>query len=168
MEKNMDKTEQEIIKLKARLEKSRKREVSEKRTEQEVQVAVAYDGCTLMKNNVGSAFRGQEMTLKNFNGIPEQRVIAYPQIIRYGLGSIKGGSDQIGMTSMMVDDAFIEKYKGRKVAVFTALEIKKDLKGPYKATTEQKAFGAMVIRNGGIFGVCDSINSARAIIKKGF
>lgn len=130
---------------------------SEKRIEQEIQLAASEVGSTLYKNNVGTAYRGVMRSLKGEN------VLTKLQFIRYGLGNIKGGSDLIGMSTVEITPDMV----GKKVAVFTAVEVKMDKFGNYKATAEQKRFIEMVKKKGGIAGVCDSIDDMKELIEKG-
>lgn len=130
---------------------------SEKRIEQEIMLAATECDCILFKNNVGSAYRGKMMML---NG---KKVLTGLQFISYGLGGIKGSSDQIGIASVEITPDMV----GKRVGIFTAIEVKKDKHGAYKATPEQRKFIQMVKANGGIAGVCDSVEDMKQLIKKG-
>lgn len=131
---------------------------SEKRIEQDIVLALAKQGTIMFKNNVGTAYRGKLLLT---NG---KRTLTNPAIIRYGLGGIKGGSDQIGITPVVITSDMI----GETIGVFTAIEVKKDKNGKYKATKEQSAFIAMVKANGGIAGVCDSVEDSIELIVEQF
>lgn len=88
-------------------------------------------GSTVFKNNVGM--------YKDQRG----------NVIKYGL--CNGSSDLIGWTPITITPDMV----GKRIAVFTAVEVKKDKRGKYQATKEQKAFISAVLNNGGYAGVAD-------------
>lgn len=139
---------------------------SEKRIEQEIQLEAAKHDCTLFKNNVGTAFRGTQFTIRSpvlaklLKRKIGSRIMLDLQIIRYGLGGVKGGSDQIGMTKVRITEDMV----GKDIAIFTSIEVKKDKHGAYKATKEQKAWIKMVLANGGFAGVADCIEDMKELI----
>jgi len=124
---------------------------SEKRIEQEITLEAALHDCTLFKNNVGTAYRG---TLMMLNG---KQVLTNLQFIKYGLGGVKGSSDQIGVTKLKITQDMV----GKDIGVFTAIEVKKDKYGAYGATHEQKLFLQMVKDNGGIAFICDNADDVK-------
>ena len=130
--------------------------VSEKRIEQEIMLEASRLGVTLFKNNVGTAYRG---FMKMYDG---KRVVASPTLIRYGLGGLKGSSDLIGITPVTITQEMV----GDKIGVFTAVEVKKDKQGSYKATEEQKLFIEFVRKKDGIAGVCDSNEDLKKLLNK--
>ena len=79
-------------------------------------------------------------------------------VIRYGL--CKGSSDLIGWTPIMVTPDMV----GKKIAVFTAVEVKLNKNGKYKATDDQKRFISAVLNNGGFAGVADCKKDLEDII----
>jgi hypothetical protein len=89
----------------------------------------------LFRNNVGTAYQGKKGTI---NG---QIVISEPRLIEFGL--CVGSSDLIGFTEVEITAEMV----GQKIAVFTAVEVKKKGKKP---TKEQRNFLNMVIAKGGI------------------
>lgn len=112
-------------------------------------------GTTVFKNNTGSAYRGvMKRDIKN------RRVIVMPQLVSYGL--IKGSSDLIGITPKIITQDMV----GQKIGIFTALEVKKNKKGNYRATPEQKAFIQMIKNNGGMAGVVDCEKDVDLIVEK--
>ena len=79
-------------------------------------------------------------------------------VIRYGL--CKGSSDLIGWTPITITSDMV----GKKIAVFTAVEVKLDKHGKYQATKEQKQFINVVRNNGGFAGVADCKKDLEDII----
>ena len=79
-------------------------------------------------------------------------------VIRYGL--CKGSSDLIGWTPVTVTPDMV----GKKIAVFTAIEVKLNKNGKYKATDLQKAFISAVKSAGGFAGVADCNKDLEDII----
>lgn len=96
------------------------------------------EDCRFFRNNVGMAYRA--------NGVP----------IKFGVCN-PGGSDLIGWRSIIVT----EKMIGKKIAVFSAIEVKSTGK---KATAKQKNFISQVKKNGGIAGVAYDPEEADALI----
>lgn len=107
-------------------------------------------GVRLFRNNVGTGWQGQTITHKG-----TQLVLANPRPLEAGL--CKGSSDLIGWTTIEITPDMV----GKKVAVFTALEVK-TAKG--KATDEQSIFLDNVIRAGGIGAVVRSKEEANTIL----
>lgn len=97
-------------------------------------------GSTMFKNNVGM--------YKDQRG----------NVIRYGL--CNGSSDLIGWTPLTITPDMV----GKRIAVFTAVEVKKDKHGKYQATKEQKAFISAVLNNGGFAGVADCLGDLERIV----
>jgi len=95
----------------------------------------------LSKNSDVRLFRNNVGVLKDENG----------QHVRYGLCT--GSSDLIGWTAMTVTPCMV----GKKIAVFTAQEVKTPTGYPSK---EQKLFIAAVIKAGGIAGIVRSVEDA--------
>lgn len=79
-------------------------------------------------------------------------------VIRYGL--CNGSSDLIGWTPVTVTPDMV----GKKIAVFTAVEVKLNKNGKYKATDLQKAFISAVKSAGGFAGVADCNKDLEDII----
>ena len=88
-----------------------------------VRLAAAIKGFVTFRNNVGA--------LKDHNG----------NVVRYGLTN--GSSDLIGYRSIVIE----QKHVGRKLAVFTAIEVK-TLRG--KLSKGQEIFLMQVTQAGGI------------------
>lgn len=104
---------------------------TEKDVERTLILHASQIGSTLFKNNVGM--------YEDSRG----------NVIKYGL--CNGSSDLIGWTPVTITEDMV----GKRIAVFTAVEVKKNKNGKYKATEEQKAFISAVLRNGGYAGVAD-------------
>ena len=104
---------------------------TEKDIERTLILHASQCGSVIFKNNVGM--------YKDQRG----------NVIRYGL--CKGSSDLIGWTPITITPDMV----GSKIAVFTAVEVKKNKFGKYRATKEQKHFISAVKANGGMAGVAD-------------
>lgn len=103
----------------------------EKTVERKLILHASQIGATLFKNNVGE-YRTPD-----------------GYYVRYGL--CKGSSDLIGWMPVTITPDMV----GKKVAVFSACEVKKNKRGSYRATKEQKAFIEAVKNAGGFAGVAD-------------
>lgn len=114
---------------------------TEKDIERSIILHASKIGSTLFKNNVGMYTDSKG------------------NVIRYGL--CKGSSDLIGWTPIVITPDMV----GKKVAVFTAVEVKKNKFGKYKATDLQKAFIAAVNKAGGKAGVADCLLDLEVIVK---
>ena len=75
--------------------------------------------------------------------------------VQAGLG--KGTADLIGFIEHEVTEADV----GRKIAIFAAFEVK-TAKG--RASTEQEAFLAAVVRRGGVAGIVRSPADAESLV----
>ena len=104
---------------------------TEKDVERTLILHASKCGSTVFKNNVGM--------------YTDQR----GNVIRYGLCT--GSSDLIGWTPVTITEDMV----GKKIAVFTAIEVKLNNNGKYKATDLQKAFISAVNNAGGFAGVAD-------------
>lgn len=105
--------------------------ITEKDIERTLILHASQCGSTMFKNNVGM-YRDER-----------------GNVIRYGL--CKGSSDLIGWTPITITPEMV----GKKIAVFTAVEVKKNKFGKYRATEDQKRFISAVQANGGMAGVAD-------------
>lgn len=105
--------------------------ITEKDIERTLILHASQCGSTLFKNNVGK--------LRDERG----------NIVNFGL--CKGSSDLIGWTPVTITPDMV----GSKIAVFTAVEVKKNKFGKYRATEDQKRFISAVQANGGMAGVAD-------------
>lgn len=113
---------------------------TEKDVERLLILHASKSGATMFKNNVGM--------YKDKMG----------NVIRYGL--CKGSSDLIGWTPITITEDMV----GKKIAIFTAIEVKKDKYGKYQATDEQLRFISAVKKNGGFAGVADCNKDLEEII----
>jgi hypothetical protein len=114
----------------------------EKDVEKLLMLRASELGTILYKNNVG-------MMKDQFGNV-----------IRFGL--CKGSSDLIGWTPVTITEDMV----GKTIAVFTAVEVKRDKFGPYGATDDQIHFINNVKRHGGMAGVADCNKDLEQIIKK--
>jgi hypothetical protein len=92
----------------------------------------------LFRNNTGTAYQGRKAT------IDSRQVLTDIRPIQFGL--CVGSSDLIGWTEIEITAAMV----GQKVAIFTAVEVKKD-KG--RISKEQTNFIKQVRKSGGIASV---------------
>ena len=128
---------------------------SETAVDKEAALALSQEGCRLMRNNVG-AFQDK-------NG----------QWVRYGLANeskamntATKSSDRIGWTIVEITPEMV----GRKVAVFTAIEMKKEgYKPSGKAANShyaaQQNFCNTVKKAGGIAGIIDSAEKGVLLVR---
>lgn len=114
--------------------------ITEKDIERSLILHASQCGSTLFKNNVGK--------LRDERG----------NIVTFGL--CKGSSDLIGWTPVTITPEMV----GSKIAVFTAVEVKKNKFGKYRATEDQKHFISAVKNNGGMAGVADCMADLERII----
>lgn len=108
----------------------------------------------LFRNNCGMAIEGTSLCAKcaapvRLNG----------QWIRYGVGN-PGGSDLIGFTEVVITPEMV----GRRVAVFTAVEVKRPDGG--RSSERQKNFIKVIENAGGIAGVCDSVEKFKKLLQR--
>lgn len=114
--------------------------VTEKDIERSLILHASQCGSTVFKNNVG-IYR-----------------TAAGNVVHYGL--CKGSSDLIGWTPVTITPEMV----GAKVAIFTAIEVKKNKRGSYRATQEQLNFISAVKANGGFAGIADCKQDLEEII----
>lgn len=89
--------------------------------------------------------------------------IEAPRPIAIGLGMVNGdpvvgASDLLGFTEVEVTPAMV----GQKIPVFTVIETKRTKGG--KASDDQLNFIKQVVRAGGIAGIANSPEAARAVV----
>lgn len=90
----------------------------------------------LFRNNVGTAYEGKKAMLNNSVVLTELRLVTF--------GLCVGSSDLVGWTEVEITPEMV----GKKVAIFTAVEVKKEKGGRVKK--EQRAFLKAVEKAGGI------------------
>lgn len=120
-----------------------------------IRLAIGSDAphCRLFNNPCGMAWAGNTLRI-------ERNIITLgnPHQIRYGLAS-PGGSDLIGFTAIEITPDMV----GRKVAVFTAQEVKR----PGEPVPEhQRNFIGFVQESGGIAGVVRSPEDSLALVRR--
>lgn len=122
-------------------------------TEHDVQnkivLAVQNAGSTMFRNNVGTCEKVDKRTGKKY-------------FVRFGL--CEGSSDLIGITPIEITPGMV----GKRIGVFTAIEVKKDVKKSYdKHRMEtQKRFIDFVNRNGGLAFKADDPDAAVDMLSK--
>lgn len=117
----------------------------------EIWRAVSHDGTRLFRNAVGEAWAGKSF---HFDG---KVVVEAPYRVHYGL--TVGSADLIGWTVYTIQPEDV----GRKVAVFTSVEVK----GPRgRASEEQKHWESTVKMAGGIGCVARSAHDAAVAIEE--
>lgn len=104
--------------------------------QREIMLAASTPTRRLFRNNVGS--------LEDKRG----------QWVRFGLAV--GSSDLIGLTSVTITPEMV----GRRIAVFTAIEVKHEA----PVTSDQLAFIKTVLAMGGIAGVAHSVADYDTIV----
>lgn len=117
-----------------------------------IEVSKRCPNVRLFRNNVGMAYQGKSVML-NSGEHKGQRAVLFPRAIAFGL--IEGSSDLIGLTEVI--------YNGKKIAIFTALEVK--LNDKSKISDEQRNFIEFVKNAGGIAGIVCSVEEAIELIK---
>lgn len=125
---------------------------SESEIQQEIQLEAPKLKVSLMRNNSGG--------FKDENG----------RLVRYGLGQTSNlqaykSSDLIGWTEVVITPDMV----GKSMAVFTAIEVKKeDWKPKYKDTREtaQRNFIEWVKSRGGIAAMVNSVDEFKKIFVK--
>jgi hypothetical protein len=115
--------------------------LSEAAIQQQIRLALSQAGSVMHRNNCG-AYKDPKTG----------------RFIQYGVGN-PGGSDLIGWTPMVITPDMV----GRKVAVFTACEVKTANGRP---TEHQVNFIAQVLKAGGMAGIARSPGEAVAITQQ--
>lgn len=127
--------------------------VNESDIQQFIQMEAAKERIQLMRNNSGA--------LLDKEG----------RLVRYGLGNVSQkhndaikSSDLIGFTEVVITPQMV----GRKIAVFTAVEVKKEgwvfTEGDKRAKA-QKAFIDWIQKAGGIAGFAASVTEFKAFVR---
>lgn len=125
----------------------------ESQVQQEIQLQGPYHSCSLMRNNSGA--------LKDQTG----------RLVRYGLGNVSKqhndnmkSSDLIGFTKITVTPEMV----GKEIAVFTAIEVKKEAwkeeKKFDKREQAQSNFIEWIRMHGGFAGFANSIDKLTQIL----
>jgi hypothetical protein len=125
---------------------------AESGTMKDIQIALSGDEVRLWRNNVGEGWQGHARRT------PVGRLIVEnPRRLLFGL--CPGSSDLIGFRSLKITPEMV----GKRVAVFTAIEVKANQYSPFRDGQEE--FLAMVGAMGGIAGAAYSILTAAAILE---
>ena len=118
---------------------------TEKDIEKQIILAVQKLGSVVFKNNVGTAEKTDPNTGKKY-------------WVRFGL--CEGSSDLIGITPITITQGMV----GKRIGVFTAIEVKKDVKKGYnkhRMETQQR-FIDFINKNGGFAFKSDDPEKALA------
>jgi len=115
--------------------------MSEAAIQQKIRLELSKAGAVIFRNNCG-AYKDPKTG----------------RFIQYGVGN-PGGSDLIGWTPVVITPDMV----GRKVAVFTACEVKT---AGGRATEHQLNFIAQVLKAGGMAGIARSPADAVAITQQ--
>lgn len=117
--------------------------------------------CRLFRLNTGKGWvsgAGPAQRLQDGSVlVPAARPIALGLAMPSG-DPVVGASDLIGFTPVVVTEAMV----GRTLPVFTAIETKRTKGG--RATADQLHFVGQVVGAGGVAGVANSPEAARAIL----
>lgn len=127
---------------------------SESEIQQLIQIQAPYLSCNLMRNNCGC--------LMDDTGRP----------VRYGLNNISkkhqdkiASSDLIGFKRVIITQDMV----GKTVAIFTAVEVKKEDwkedKKFDKREAAQNAFIKWIKANGGIAGFCNCVDKLKDVLR---
>lgn len=124
---------------------------SESEIQQLIQLEAAKHNCILLRNNSGC--------FKDSTG----------RLVRYGLGMTSPNqnyksSDLIGFTEITIDTSMV----GKKVAIFTAIEVKKESWRSTKNTREalQENFINWVKMRGGIAAFINNVDDFIRLLRK--
>ena len=126
----------------------------ESEVSQEIQIESPHYNCILMRNNSGA--------LEDKEG----------RTVRFGLGNISKqqneklkSSDLIGFTKVLITPEMV----GQSVAIFTAIEVKREDWNPEKKLDKrekaQLAFITWVKNQGGVAAFCNSVDKLKDIFK---
>jgi ribosomal protein S19 len=105
----------------------------------------------LYRNNVGTGYQGKRAMIAG------REVLLEPRPIAFGLEV--GSSDLIGYTEVTITPEMV----GKKVAVFTAIEVKLEGK---KASKDQERFIFNIRKSGGISGVAYSPDDVQKLVEQ--
>jgi len=109
----------------------------------------------LFRNNTGQAWQGTNKHFTNDGG-RRKLILHDPRPIDAGL--CEGSSDLIGWTTVTVTLDMV----GKKIAVFTALEVKNEIKST--ASAKQINFLTVIREFGGFAGLARSIDEAQRLL----
>lgn len=136
--------------------------MKEKDVQNEILLELPYMNARAFRVNVGVGWVGKSEKQRNGD-----LLLKNPRPLVTVSGPTKskpytGFSDLVGFTTFEVNDEFIERYKGKKIAIFTAIETKAPTGKP---SDDQRTFLNMIKLHGGIAGVAKSPEDVRKIIK---
>ena len=125
---------------------------TEKDIEKQIILAVQKLGSVVFKNNVGTAEKTDPNTGKKY-------------WVRFGL--CEGSSDLIGITPVTITQGMV----GKRIGVFTAIEVKKDVKKGYnkhRMETQQRFIDFVNNKGGFAFKADDPDVAVSLIMEKVF
>lgn len=117
----------------------------------------AFKNVRIFRNNTGTGWVGERVAQYKEKG-EAYLVLKNPRPLKTGL--CLGSSDLIGFVTVTISPEMI----GRKVAIFTALEVKTKTG---RATTEQRDFISMVQAFGGLAGIPRNEQDAIGLVQYG-
>jgi hypothetical protein len=124
-----------------------------------IMLAVGKAGVRVFRNNTGQAWQGAERKFYEEGG---RRVLKIYDPRPIDAGLVEGSSDLIGWTEVTITPEMV----GQKIAVFTAIEVKKNIKSVVSA--KQLNFLTVIRNAGGIAGLArDPEEAARLVKMKG-
>ena len=127
--------------------------------QKKIELAATSFGNRLFRNNVAKSWIGKSIRYESTRVITvNEGDVLVKNARRLHSGLCKGSADLIGFTSIEITPEMV----GRKVAVFTAGELKT---GSDKPSDEQKAFIKTVNKSGGIAGEIRSVNDYHNLIE---
>jgi hypothetical protein len=122
-----------------------------------IMLACSRGAARLFRVNTGTGWVGE--VVNRWTQVEDGRTVRYitirqPRPLRAGL--VTGGADTMGWRSVVITPDMV----GRRVAVFTAIEVKDN----GRLTADQRTFLTNVHQAGGIAGVARSADQAIALL----
>lgn len=126
-------------------------ERSETQLMKDIQITHGHGDVRLFRNSVGEGWQGH--AYRNAAGL---LTLIKPRRLIFGL--CPGSSDLIGFRSVVITAQMV----GQRVAVFTAIEVKRSADAPFK--NGQEEFLEMVSLFGGLAGSAHSLEGSASIL----
>lgn len=121
-----------------------------------IMIAAGKNNTRLFRNNTGQAWQGTRKKFVNEGGV-RKLIITDPRPLDAGL--CEGSSDLIGWTEVEITPEMV----GQKVAVFTAIEVKKSTTS--EVSEKQLNFLTVIKKMGGIAGLATSPAEALRLLR---
>lgn len=121
-----------------------------------IMIAAGKNNTRLFRNNTGQAWQGTRKKFVTEGGV-RKLIITDPRPLDAGL--CEGSSDLIGWTEVEITPEMV----GQKVAVFTAIEVKKSTTS--EVSEKQLNFLTVIRKMGGIAGLATSPAEALRLLR---